>query len=189
MFATHGIPEIVVSDNGSVFTNDEFETFMKFDGIRHIKSAPYHPSTNGLAKRAIQTLKENLRKSKTGSLETRTSRFLCKYHTTPHNTTGVSPAELLMGRQLRSHLSILHPDFTMQNRVTNKQQKQKNDYDCHASKWHLTIGDTVFIRDFPAGKNWLPGTVTQIKGSLSFLILMIVASFATTLTIFENVHP
>ena len=68
MFATHGIPEIVVSDNGSVFTSDEFETFMTFNGIRHIKSAPYHPSTNGLAERAIQTLKENLRKSKTGSL-------------------------------------------------------------------------------------------------------------------------
>ena len=49
MFATHGIPDIIVSDNGTVFTSDEFETFMKLNGIRHIKSAPYHPSTNGLA--------------------------------------------------------------------------------------------------------------------------------------------
>ena len=173
MFATHGIPEIVVSDNGTVFTSDEFETFMTSNGIRHIKSAPYHPSTNGLTERAIQTLKGNLKKSKTGPLETRISRFLFKYRTTPHTTTGISPAELLMGRQLRSHLSILHPDFTIQTRVTNKQQRQKNNHDSHASKRHLTIGDTVFVRDFPAGKNWLPGTVTQSKGPLSFLIKLV----------------
>ena len=78
-----------------------------------------------------------------------------------------------MGRQLRSHLSILHPDFTIQTRVTNKQQKQKDNHDSHASKRHFTIGDTVFIRDFPAGKNWLPGTVTQTKGPLSFLIKLV----------------
>lgn len=167
MFATHGIPDIIVSDNGTAFTSEEFETFMKLNGIRHIKTAPYHPSTNGLAERAVQTLKENLKKSKAGSLETRISHFLFKYRTTPHTTTGISPAELLMGRQLRSHLSLLHPDFSLQNRVTNKQQNQKSHHDAHASKRHFTIGDTVFVRDFPSGKNWLPGTLTQSKGPLA----------------------
>ena len=170
MFATHGIPDIIVSDNGTVFTSEEFETFMKLNGIRHIKTAPYHPSTNGLVERAVQTLKENLKKSKAGSLETRISRFLFKYRMTPHTTTGISPAELLMGRQLRSHLSLLHPDFSLQNRVTNKQQNQKSHHDAHASKHHFTIGDTVFVCDFPSGKNWFPGTLTQSKGPLSFLI-------------------
>ena len=42
-FSTHGIPEKLVSDNGSVFTSHEF------NGIDHIKTAPYHPSSNGLA--------------------------------------------------------------------------------------------------------------------------------------------
>ena len=79
MFATHGIPDIIVSDNGTVFTSEEFETFMKLNGIRHIKTAPYHLSTNGLAERAVQTLKKNLKKSKAGSLKTRISRFLFKY--------------------------------------------------------------------------------------------------------------
>ena len=172
MFATHGIPDVIVSDNGTVFTSDEFETFMTLNGIRHVKSAPYHPSTNGLAEWAIQTLKESLRKSKTGSLETRISRFLFKYRTTPHTTTGVSPAELLMGRQLRSHLSLLHPDLTIRDRVTNRQQNQKDNHDSHARKRHFTIGDTVFVRDFPTGKKWLPGTVTQVRGPLSFLVTL-----------------
>ena len=71
-----------------------------------------------------------------------------------------------MGRQLRSHLSILHPDFTIQNRVTNKQQRQKNDYDCHASKRQLVTLFSFVISQLVR----LPGTVTQIKGPLSFLI-------------------
>ena len=72
MFATHGIPDVVESDNGTVFTSDKFETFMELNGTRHVKSALYHPATNGLGECAIQTLKESL-KSKTGSLETRIS--------------------------------------------------------------------------------------------------------------------
>ena len=41
IFATHGLPEILVSDNGSVFTSTEFSEFVKHNGIRHVKSALY----------------------------------------------------------------------------------------------------------------------------------------------------
>ena len=75
-----------------------------------------------------------------------------------------------MGRQLRSHLSLLHPDFTIQDRVLNKQQSQKDHHNSRANRRHFTIGDTVFVHDFPTGNKWLPGTVTQKKGPLSFLI-------------------
>ncbi|KAK7095401.1 hypothetical protein V1264_006813 [Littorina saxatilis] len=77
-FAIHGLPETLVSDNGPCFTSEEFEEFMHRNGIKHIKSAPYHPSTNGLAERAVQTLKQGLRKMKSGSIETRVSRLLSK---------------------------------------------------------------------------------------------------------------
>ena len=49
IFATFGLPEILVSDKGSVFTSEEFRVFIKCNGIRHQTSAPYHPATNGLA--------------------------------------------------------------------------------------------------------------------------------------------
>ena len=62
IFATFGLPEILVSDNGSVFTSEEFRVFIKRNGIRHLTSAPYHPATNGLAERAVQIFKRALKK-------------------------------------------------------------------------------------------------------------------------------
>ena len=61
-FSTQGLPEIIVSDNGSNFTSKEFETFLKLSGIKHITTAPYHPASNGLAERAVQTVKEGIKK-------------------------------------------------------------------------------------------------------------------------------
>ena len=46
------------------------------NGIKHITSAPYHPSTNGMGERAVQTVKEGLKRLTCGTLETRLSRFL-----------------------------------------------------------------------------------------------------------------
>ena len=61
-FATHGLPEMIVSDNGSVFTSGEFKVFMQRNGIRHVASAPYHPSSNGLVERAVQAFKQGMKK-------------------------------------------------------------------------------------------------------------------------------
>ena len=96
IFATHGLPEIIVSDNGSAFTSEEFQEFVKQNGIRHLRSAPYHPASNGLAERAVQTFKNAMKKATTSDLETHLTRFLFQCRITPHTTTGVSPAELLM---------------------------------------------------------------------------------------------
>ena len=92
-FSTHGLPEMVVTDNGSNFVSKELEAFLKQNGIRHIKTAPYYPSSNGLAERAVQTFKEGMKKLKDGSLETRVSLFLSRYRITPQTSTGISPAD------------------------------------------------------------------------------------------------
>ena len=143
---------------------------MTLNGIRQVKSVPYHPFTNGLAERAIQTLNENSRKSKTSSLETRISHFLFKYRTTPHTTTGVSPAELLMDSFVHTyHYSTLILQYLTELLIDSK---IRDNYDSHARKRHFTIGDTVFVHDFLTGKKWLPGTVTQVRGPPSFLVTL-----------------
>ena len=55
LFATHGLPELLVSDNGAAFTSDEFSEFTKKNGIRHTTSAPYHPSSNAWSCRTCRS--------------------------------------------------------------------------------------------------------------------------------------
>ena len=87
----------------------KFSQFLNNNGIKHTTSAPYHPASNGLAERAVKTFKAGMRKMTEGSLRQKLARFLFSYRTTPHSTTGVSPAELLMNRKLKSVLDLLNP--------------------------------------------------------------------------------
>ena len=62
IFATFGLPEQLVSDNGSSFTSTEFQKFLMEKGVKQILTSPYHPSSNELAERAVQTFKNAVKK-------------------------------------------------------------------------------------------------------------------------------
>ena len=61
MFARLGVPREIVSDNGPQFTSEDFKHFMAANGIKHIRTSPYHPSSNGAAERFVQTIKMVIR--------------------------------------------------------------------------------------------------------------------------------
>ena len=69
IFVTHGSPHVIITDNSSSFTSKEFSKFSAQNGIKHVKSVPYHPFLNGLAEHAVQTIKSRLKKVP-GNLET-----------------------------------------------------------------------------------------------------------------------
>ena len=100
IFAQNGIPH--------QFVSDEFRNFMKFNGIRHICTAVYHPASNCKAERFVQTFKNTLRRGKTdlGSLKQKLAQFLLRNRTTPSTVTAQTPAELFLKRQLCSRLDL-----------------------------------------------------------------------------------
>ena len=172
IFATHGLPEQVVSDNGPQFTSQAFEQFMKLNGIRHLRCSPYHSSSNCLAERFVRTFKESMQSSsKDGhSLQQRVADFLLSYRSTPHATTDDSPAFLMFKRQIRTRFDLLRP--STQTQVETKQAQQKTNRDRHSRTRHLSVGESVLVRDFLHHPKWKEGKIASQLGPLTYLVTL-----------------
>lgn len=165
-FSTHGLPETIVSDNGTAFLSSEFQGFMKANGISHVTTAPYHPASNGLAERAVQTVKEYLKKTPGNTVEVKLARALFSYRITPQSTTGLSLAEMLMGRKLRSTLDLLQPD--LKRKMQKRQLRVKERHDKHAKLRTFERGDLVYVRNFGPGERWISAIVQDSTGPVSY---------------------
>ena len=170
LFATYGLPQQLVSDNGSQFTSEEFAQFMTTNGIKHICCAPYHPASNGLAERFVQTFKKSMLASRSNqmSFQQRLCSFLLAYRTTPHSTTGGAPCMLFFKRQLRTRLDLLKPDYG--DKALGKQADQKNYHDLHSRDRQFSVGQKVMARNFLQGLTWVPGVVTEVCGPVSYMV-------------------
>ena len=100
MFSTFGIPDVVKSDGGLQFNSMLFRKFAKEYDFVHYLSDPYYTQGNACAERAVRTAKRLLKQPDP-------LMALLSYRSTPLDTTGYSPAQLLMGRSLRTKLPIL----------------------------------------------------------------------------------
>lgn len=170
VFCRYGLPVTLVTDNGTNFTSDEFETFMVKNGIHHIKSAPYQPSTNGQAENLVKSFKAFL-KANNYEWEVGLDKFLFRYRITPHTTTGVTPSELMFGRKLRSVLDLVHPSKVVANQVFKKQEDQKKYYDSRNPRiLDLHPRSTVMVRNYgtTCSDKWLPATVSEKTGPVSY---------------------
>ena len=87
--------------------------YFKSNGVKYIRSAPYHPSSNGAVERFIQTFKKAIRAGgQEATFHQRLINFLLVYQMTPHTTTGVAPSVLFLQRDLRTRLHLLHSDVS-----------------------------------------------------------------------------
>ncbi|KAK7909595.1 hypothetical protein WMY93_014279 [Mugilogobius chulae] len=169
MFSRYGLPQQLVSDNGPQLVSEEFETFMVENGIQHIKSAPYHPATNGLAERFVQTMKHALKSSSSSqSLNRRLNAFLLSYRNTPHATTKVSRASAMFKRQLRNRFDLLRPQNTKD--TVRLQQKAQMDRRAKAKFRRFDTGDKVLARNYTSGLKWKPATVVAKTGPVSYTV-------------------
>ena len=110
IFSRTGIPSQILTDQGSVFTSKLTKQLCSILGIKHVKSSPYHPESNGCLERWHATLKGALRKypNKDSDWDRLIKYILFACRAAPHTNTGYSPFELVFGRQLRGPLDIMH---------------------------------------------------------------------------------
>ncbi|UYV68431.1 K02A2.6-like [Cordylochernes scorpioides] len=161
LFAVHGLPDQVVSDNGRMFVGHEFQEFLRMNGVRRITSAPYHPQTNGQAERVVQTLKQLIRKNGWENISVTLPRALFAMRTTPHGKSGLTPAELLMGRRLTTRMNRLHP---------------KESEDSENGKEHFQnrfkSQENVYARKYNGKGKWEPGKIKTVLGPRNYEVIM-----------------
>ena len=127
IFASFVLLDNIITANEPQFVSEEFEDFTSQNGIRYSKVAPYHPRSNGLAERFVQTFKMAMKMSrKGGNINQKLTNFLFSYRKTPQWTVKEAPAMLLMKRIPRSTLNLLVPNLNM---IIERQEKQKKYFD------------------------------------------------------------
>ncbi|XP_037501558.1 uncharacterized protein K02A2.6-like [Rhipicephalus sanguineus] len=149
LFARHGIPETFRSDNGPQFTSGKFANFTKEYQIKHATSSPHYPKSNGEAERMVKVAKDILKKAEYPNIG------LLMYRTTP-GRSGYTPAQLLMGRQLRTTLPTLpfqltpklpnHEEFRRKDKEEKRKQTQSYNIRHKASdRSEMTAGSSLWV--------------------------------------------
>ena len=162
MFATHGLPLSIKTDNGPQFVSEEFEAYLKDNNIEHRTSTPLWPQANGEVERQNRSLLKAMRIAHSERRDWRKElqKFLLGYRSTPHTTTGVSPAKLLFGREIRSKLPSVEDvrsagnDSEILDRDRERKQKGKDYADNlrGARESNLKGGDKVLLQKLKSEK-------------------------------------
>jgi len=107
-FSQFGLPQTIVSDNGTSFTSKEFEQFLSALGMQHNKCSIYHPRSNGLVERVHRHMKDSLScmANEDHNWHEKLLYFKLCYNSSVHSVTGFSPAELFFGRQIRTPFTL-----------------------------------------------------------------------------------
>ena len=175
IFTRFGAPEKLVSDNGTQFVSRVFEEYCEVNGITHILTPPYHPQSNGQAERFVDIFKRAMLKMQgEGVVVDVIQKFLFSYRTTPNaQINGKTPAELFLGRKLRSRLDLMVP-VKKESRSSPVSDAMKNQYDQKhgVKRREFHVGDSVYYadRDGPNNEKWVKATVKGCIGGVMYLI-------------------
>ncbi len=161
VFSRHGIPEIVRSDNGPQYASLEFAEFSSSYDFQHITSSPKYPQSNGEAERMVQTIKRMLKKPQEMYMA------LLSYRSTPLPWCGLSPAELCMGRRLRTSIpqatKQMMPEWQYLEEFREKNKEYKKTQKHNFDKRHRTRD----LPEIPEGSQvWIKSEKQPIEGTV-----------------------
>jgi hypothetical protein len=166
IFGEFGIPEKMISDNGPHFVSEAFRCFTDAWGIEHITTSPRRPQGNGFIERQVRTIKGLLKKAKKSGTDYHLT--LLMWRSTPISTKLGCPAELLLGRRIRSTLlgkipnTIAHKN-EVHEELQLRQDKQKEYFDQRARPTErpaLHQGQQVYVQNTDT-KCWTPAVVQE----------------------------
>eukprot|EP00794_Sanderia_malayensis_P014552 gene14552-16054_t len=124
IFARHGIPQELFSDNGPEYIANEFTCFSREWDFKHTTSSPYFAQSNGLVERSIQTVKRALKKAKDAAEDPYLALLIL--NTIP-GSDGISPAMRLFNRHPRTTLPSLlqHPPPAVSSKRAERLNNRK----------------------------------------------------------------
>lgn len=165
IFSLLGPPKVIVSDNGPQYAGKPYEDMCRKWGIDHVTSSPRYPQSNGMAERMVRTVKALIKKCKKTKEDLHLA--MLNLRATPVDSGIPSPAELLLGRPVRTTLPSFHPDTSHKQdgpneKLKEKREKMKTNHDKHAGPdlAPLYNGQRVRVLN-PETKVWEPAVVTN----------------------------
>ena len=162
LFCTYGLPQYIVSDNGTAFVSGEFEQFLKSCGIGHLKSATYHPMGNSLVERFHRTLKsriKRIRECSTVDLQVAIDVSLFDIRSSVNAMTGKTPFSALFGRPMSTKFSNIVGNL---QHVEAPKRVPELEYKRNKRSIHKYVpGDLVFFRKGAGSKFRNEGVVLR----------------------------
>ncbi|RWS21244.1 hypothetical protein B4U80_09163 [Leptotrombidium deliense] len=160
-----GSPLVLISDRGTCFTSFETYEYFEKNGITHSTSPPYFPESNGLAERAVKTIKDTIRRQLDGcaNWKSQLNRTVYAINTIFNSSIGYAPFELLFGFKRRIDNELLigsvvenisridQIEEMRRNRIQassnlkKSQEKQEKTYNEKRSDANFEIGDKVLF--------------------------------------------
>lgn len=151
IFSIFGLPKIIVSDNGTSFSSVEFRLFCSSNGIKHFKSPPYHPPSNGQAENSVRNFKMSFIKmidGKYDDIDKRVKQLLYMHRNTINSVTKKTPYEMMFSRKPVLRWEQLKPQTEIKINFKNK----------------MTVGQYVYAKDF-RNKKYILGRIVKIVGN------------------------
>ncbi|UYV84632.1 hypothetical protein LAZ67_X002921, partial [Cordylochernes scorpioides] len=177
VFSREGFPREIVTDNGTPFISEEFEDFLRSNGIKHIRTANYHPACNGEVENFNKTLKSTVLTAHLQHTEVKRTiqLFLREYRSTPHTVTKQTPSAVLHGRTLRTLVHVFDKEVKTKPPEEACRQEVKSDSESKSCSPKLQVGDQVKVQagdPVMKGRSKLRGPFTITKQLRPFTFVL-----------------
>ena len=167
-----GAPTVLRSDNGPQFAADRTQKFLKTWGVTWKPSAPLHPQSNGHAESMVKNVKYLIMKNEGKYESDECQKGMLELRNSP-KSDGVSPAERLFGRPLRSDVPMHWKKYddrwqklfeTADQNLSKINAKRKKYFDRRAKDLtKLNVGQEVIVQDQASGRWTTKATIVDVK--------------------------